>query len=290
MEEPFRIDAKILQEPLDTLLIAASNKLEREWPASVPCTPSSPVYLRAFVLVSRNIYRTMGYFCADKPPDPDRKPEYASAAGPLARVILEIVFNVVFMLEDLPARTERFEKAGWRSMAEDLEKFTKAYGEDPDWSPYLKTFGDHVIEGGRGFFRLTDTEFENPRSIKKWPLPGGMRDEASAELADFLGYLRDWFYKNLSEEAHVNWIGLVRLSAGLMGDFGGAVDVDWNLKKQKSDTLATTVILLLVLLSELEMSLKIGLGSKIPYLWRIMNEGFLSSKEVYLRRYDGKLS
>jgi hypothetical protein len=288
VQEVFRIDAKVIEEPLDMLLTAASNKLEREWPASVPCHPSSPVYLRAFVLVSHNIFRAMRYFCADKPPDPSRKPEYANAARPLARVILEIVFNVIFLLEDLTSRTERFEKAGWRSMAEDLERFTKSYGEDPDWSPYLKVFGDHV-ERGREFFRLTEAEFENPRSIPKWPLPRGMREQASTEVAAHLQYLADWFYKNLSEDAHVNWLGLVRLGAGLMGDYGGVIDVDWNLAKQKSDTLATTVILLLVLLSELEISLKLGLGPKLPYLWRIMNEGFLASKEVYVRRFDGRL-
>jgi len=286
-QELFRIDAKVIQEPLDTLLIAASNKLEREWPTSIPCHPSSPLYLRAFVLVSRNIFRAMGYFCADKPPDPMRKPEYANAARPLARVILEIVFNVVFMLEDLSTRTERYEKAGWRSMAEDLEMFRKTYGDDPDWSPYLKTFGEHV-KRGQEFFHLTDAEFENPTFIKKWPSPGGMRDEASPELDSFLRYLRDWFYRNLSDDAHVNWVGLVRLGAGLLGDIDG-IDTDWSVAKQKSDTIATTVILLLVLLSELEITLGLGLGSKLPYLWRIMNEGWLAAKEVYLRRYDGRL-
>ncbi len=135
MREPPILEAKVIEKDIDDLLIAAANKLEREWPPSLP--DESAVCLRGFVLISRNTFRTIRYFCADKPPDTERRLEYSLSASPLARVILEAVFNTAFLLEDLSARTSWFMKAGWRSMREDLDRLEATYGKDPDWHDYL---------------------------------------------------------------------------------------------------------------------------------------------------------
>jgi hypothetical protein len=115
-----------------------------------------------------------------------------------------------------------------------------------------------------------------------------MRKVASPALADHLQYLGDWFYKHLSEDAHVSWMGVVRLSAGLL-QIGNPDVVEENQQKQKINTVQTTIVLLLALVSEIEISLKLGLRPDTMYLWRLMNEGSVVSKELYARRYKGRL-
>src|SRR5690348_10692932 len=97
-----KLEADVFVPQLANALEALGNRLEREWPATIPEPPGSATLLRTLVLASGNTWRTVRYVCADLPKDPARKIEYALALVPLARVILEAVFTVVFLFEDLP--------------------------------------------------------------------------------------------------------------------------------------------------------------------------------------------
>src|SRR5207244_2630765 len=103
---------------LDSLGVATFNKLEREWPSAVPAHKASSLVLRLLVAVSENTYRTIRYFCADKSDDGARKLQYALSAPPMARTILDALFTIIFLFEDLPARTAWYVRAGWREMEE----------------------------------------------------------------------------------------------------------------------------------------------------------------------------
>jgi hypothetical protein len=123
---------------LDDLLQFTANKLEREWPPEASTHEYSQGLLLSLVLVSFNTYRTMRFFCADKPPDPQRKAEYTLSAGPLARTVLDALFTELFALEDLASRTEWFHKSGWREVVEECAKAKAEHEENPNWQPYIQ--------------------------------------------------------------------------------------------------------------------------------------------------------
>src|SRR5262245_51002445 len=199
MADKYPIDAKVILDPLDSLVETFLNKIEREWPRHVQAHPDSPLYLRGFVAIAKNLFRTMRYFCADKDRDKEleRRLEFTKSAPPLARVVLEILYNTTFMLEDLPGRTTWFEKAAWSSMREELEHREREFGNDPDWADHLKRFQNQV-ERGVSQFNITPEEQKDPGLIPYWPTPGKMANSASPELASYFRYLDAWFYGNLS--------------------------------------------------------------------------------------------
>ena len=203
----------MIWNPLDELLQKAENLLERRWREFLPpphdvTSDTAALLLRGFVVIARNTFKTMRFICADKPPDPDRKPDFARAAPPLARVILEVLFTVTFMLEDLPARVRWFERAGWRSMHEDLERLRGAYQADPDWREVLSEREERLLHG-RLHLGVTEEQVANPRQIPRWPIPSKMKHHAPA-LKEHFQFLEDWFYGHLSADAHVSWPGFVR--------------------------------------------------------------------------------
>jgi hypothetical protein len=280
-----RLDSRVVFEPLDKLLISFENKLDREWPPHLPTGDSSSLLLHGFVAIASNTFKTIRYICADTPPDPLRKLEYARAAPALSRVILEILFNVTFMLEDLPARVAWFEKAGWLAMWEDLQRLRQAYGSDAEWTENLAE-REARLEAGRAFLGLSEAEAMDPRGkISRWPLRQKMADRSPA-LRAHLTFLGDWFYKNLSEDAHVSWLGFVRHSVVLLNPTGK--DLTERVQNLKYELLTTTTALLLALLSEIELGVGLNLAQRLEYVWGLVRSA-PQAREIYDRRYAGRL-
>jgi len=278
------LDAAVIFDPLDALLRATSAKLEREWPSHAPGGETSSILLRGFVEISSNVWNTMRYFCADKPPDVSRKLEYSRCAPALARVVLEALFNVTFILEDLQPRTEWFEKAGWRAMSERLERIRSAYQSDPDWTDYIGRC-EAQVQTGIHALGITSSEAANPTLIPRWPLLKQMKS-ASPQLKSHFEYLGDWFYKSLSEDVHLSWPGFIRHSV----TFLRLVDRDFteDLQRQKIETMTVTIALLVALLSEIEIAIGVSLRTRIGYVWGLMID-HQPSRELYRRRYEGLL-
>lgn len=160
-----------IREPLDSLLVSIGNKLEREWPERWASIPGAAILLRAISKVAENTYKTIRFICADSPPDPSRKLEYALSVPPLTRTILDSVFTVVFIFEDLPARTEWFYKSGWRELYEEHQRYQNTYGSDQKWATWLAE-KSALIENTKACWGITPEEASNPNTIKWWPNPG----------------------------------------------------------------------------------------------------------------------
>lgn len=134
MTEKHRIDGKVVIDALDPVIETILNKIDREWPPGVRCHPDSRLYLKGFAAIARNLFRTIRFLCATegRENEPERRIEYTKSAPPLSRVMLEILYNTAYVLEDMPTRTVSFEKAGWRNMSEDVARFKAESEGDPD--------------------------------------------------------------------------------------------------------------------------------------------------------------
>jgi hypothetical protein len=276
------IEFEAIRERLDSLLTATANKLEREFPTQIENGRDLGGLLRCFVLVAQNTYMTMRYFCADIPADPARKPEFALSGGPLARTILDQLFTVVFLLEDLPERAAWYEKAGWRELKEFNVKAHASYGADPLWKDYLEGH-DLLVSTAKGWWQVTPEEEASPKKIAYWPLPSQMVKLATtSEVKSYLRYLDDWFYRELSQDSHLSWPGLTRRAAFLL--IPHPQDEDYaRLSKQKSNVLVTTIIMLLATLSEIEGALHFGFSEHLRYLWTVINS-ISASAEIFNTR------
>src|SRR5436309_10006130 len=174
-----------VQSKLDRLLLALANKLERE---KLPPTIVAPAPARAFLTVNvqlaRYTFRTICYVCADKRlKEHDWKWEYTLILPPLNRTILDSVFSVVFMLEDVGARSRWYHESGFREAREELDRYRKQYGGTPEWEPWLRRYED-MLRHGSNQFGITLTSLS--QKVRCGRIPAKCRAwRATRELATF---------------------------------------------------------------------------------------------------------
>ncbi len=276
------------REKLDDLLEAVFNLIDRDWPSKYAHNIDLKVILLGTVKITENTYRSIRYLCADRPKSVARKLEFAVSVPPLARTILDSVFNVVYLFDDLDHRLEWYHKSGWREAYEEYLRYRDRYGHDPAWKEYLgwqKAFADYAREQ----WDITDDEVSNVKSIQWWPNPGKMaRDpHVSQDRRCYLRYLNDWFYKTLSADSHLSWPGFARRSGHFLNN-----DEEKRLnllRKYKSDCVTGTISLVLSLLSEIECEFKFGRAQRLKEVWATLGEVVLETKELYEFRYAGRL-
>ncbi len=283
-----RLDFAKVAGPLDTELVAYANLLDREPPKTRDATSIARTLLRYLVLVSDNTYHTMRFFCADEPKGEKPKSEYALSAPPLARTVLDALCTVIFLFEDLEARVTWYFKSGWREYAEEHQRLLEAYGADHQWTTF---FLEHaaVVDNERIASSVTPQEQANPaRLVPWWPIPGQMvsHNGTSQARRDYLKYLNDWFYRELSQDSHLSWRGLARRVAYLALPRDNA---SWDrVQKQKSDTMFTTIILLVAMLSEIEVALGYDRKDRIVGIWDTIIPFSKPAEELFNLHYRGR--
>jgi hypothetical protein len=91
-------DFKVIAEPLDSLLSALENKIEREWPQRfAPIAGARELFLLTFRTANAT-YRSVRWLCAEKPPDPARRLDYCISVPPRNRTILDHLFTTLSAL------------------------------------------------------------------------------------------------------------------------------------------------------------------------------------------------
>ncbi len=288
------IDFSVITRPLDSLLAALENKIEREWPVHLAGIRGAHALFLLTLRTSTATYRSVRYLCADKPPDPDRRLEYSVSVPPLNRTILDSIFTVVFVLEDPPSRCDWFFAADWRETRIELERHEAEYGHLPEWrecQTKLRAYSD----AGIAIAGVSAAQVAQPSSIPKWPNPGGMvKHGASSRLPlpstrAFLKYLNDWFYADLSQQSHLGGSGLMKRAGGLINDYRKNPDTEANLRRYKNSQVGQTVSLILVLASEMEAYFNFGLRERLQYVWGVLTPYVGVAKELYERRYASLL-
>jgi len=79
------------------------------------------------------------------------------------RTLLDCLFNIVFMLEDIESRSIWFHKSGWREQKLELNKWKIEYASDPEWDEWLKKLGD-LTERGKAHYFITEEELRIPKN------------------------------------------------------------------------------------------------------------------------------
>jgi hypothetical protein len=282
------LDFGAIQKELDSLLIAVPNKIDREWPPALSKNGLAQTMLHTTALVSANTFKSIRFLVAQKPVDPSRRLEYALSTPPLTRTILDSLFNVVFLFEDFTKHSKWYFKSGWRELRQEHERYTATYGGDPDWKDWLK-WQQKGLQMVEVLAQITAAEKADPKSIPWWPNPGKMpqHPRVSSATRDYLTYLNDWFYRELSAASHLSLLGLLDRGGHLVNE--GDPNQYRFLDKYRSDCVFTTITILLALLSEIEIGLGLGVATRLKYVWSVVASYCGATKNVYERRYATNL-
>lgn len=239
-------------------------------------------------------YRSIRFLCADKPPDPNRELEFSVSVPPLNRTILDNLFTVLFVLEDPSTRCDWYFRADWRETRLELERFRTEYGHLPEWRDWLGRLTQYS-DAGIAIAGVSPAEVSNPSSIPRWLNPGQMvNHEVSSKSAlppkrVFLKYLNDWFYSDLSQQAHLGGSGLMKRAGALINDYRRNPQTEEALRRYKNSQVGQTVALVLALASELEAYFNFGLRERTQYLWGVVAPTIVVAKELYEKRYASLL-
>jgi hypothetical protein len=288
-----KLDSTIITEPLDSLLAALGHKIEREWPSGLHAVRGArELFLLTFRLAAVT-YRSVRFLSADKPPDSNRKLEYCLSVPPLNRSILDNLFTVMFVLEDLPERCLWYHKAEWREQVIEFQRYKSEYGHLADWQVWLNRLSG-LTDLGVKMFGISPEEVAQPLSIVRWPNAGAMVTYCLSPTVPvppnraFMKYLNDWFYADLSQQSHLGGTGLMKRASALIRERDDP-EREVALNKNKYTWMGLSFALMLALSSEMETFFKFGLRERLNYLWGITGSAVVVAKGMHEKRYKDLL-
>lgn len=283
------LDFRLIGPPIDTLLVAYDNTLQREWPGKWRGLNDPRLLVHGSVVVSVTNYQLIRFLCRDKFIDPYQTRKFVTAIPPLTRSILDSLFALVFLFDDVPAKAAMFAKGGWRKLCEETERIQRDYSSNPKWIEALKQ-REEKMEEMRTARGLPPCGAETAK-LPFWPTPGQMirSRDLSDERKRYLTYLNDWYYRDLSSSAHLSFPGLILRSKPLFTWLEDDQSREADLKFLRAVFLTQTICLLLALLSEVQIEAGFAFADRLKYIWRIMVEHFDVAKEIYELRYASRL-
>lgn len=283
-----------LQEKLDMLARATVNKIEREWPAHYRHLPFAQGFFGLSLKLARHTYRTVFYLCADQRlTEYDWKWEYTLCLPTVNRTLLDSLFNIVFMLEDLEPRSAWYHQSGWRETRLEYERYKGQYGGDQAWNRWFDG-AKEILDKGVQHFGISSSELAGPPQKATWPNPGRMPNHGvdpnnRPPDREFLAYLNDWFYREMSAESHLSFFGLAKLGALLLRhdlpeQYSEKIESDFY-PKHRAIQVSRTVILLLSLISEIEHHFNFGLSLRVLEIWGSLTVSVPEADEIFEKRY-----
>lgn len=274
IKEPESIDFKVINQPLEevTNLVISQLKNENKNPKNFY------FILKGLITTSFQTYKSIRKLIATEP-------KYPAQAHFLSRTLIDTLFTIIMLGENPVEHSREYELAGYRGMWEEYNRELEKYRNNQDWKKYLEE-KKKCIESAAENFGVSDEEKENPNKIKFWPIPSTML-KSKVFCKDNQKFLEDvyyWRYGQSSEWSHLKWTGMA------LGVFSTDPECHWIPGKFESDAVYTSILFLLMIISEIEILCTYGLVQKLRYIWGILYHCFSESAEYYGLRYEKLLN
>lgn len=268
---------------LTKLTQRALNHLEREWPTS---KPSAGCYLLRGLIAASNAHaEALHQIFFGKRRDGGEEGRLYPSTIPVVRSMLEILMLAHFLLDDLGPRAESYTKAGWREQALVHERLKRRFGKKEPWSKWLDSHAE-VLRQQEALVQLSAAERADPKKVPYWKNPGKfIRDIRDPDRKQTCLDLEVWYYGELSAGAHAAYLGLATVFSLVVQR-----DTDQRQRAQKGFRLQMLPLALafqLMLLGEIELEFKFGMGKKLVGLWPPILLAREDIEELYNRRYAG---
>lgn len=235
---------------------------------------------------ARNSYEAVRYLSGDTPEDYRRKPNYVLVVPAINRQLLDMLFTIVYMLDDFGARSLQYERAGWRELKEETQRLKTRFAKDRDWKQYFAN-ADNMIEIGIRYLGIAADEIRNPKLIPYWKTPTKLKDE-NTRSRSFLRYLEKWLYADTSAQAHVSSFGLGVTSPFLMADL--LPDHTYDLTKNRPvyhfKHFSRTALVTLAIATEIDGHYRLGNHSQAAYVWNIFADYAPEARDMLDQRYE----
>jgi len=290
-----KFDFGLIKAKLDGLLFNVSRSLERglrEASASGNLGAARDyTLLLLFVHVAINSYNAVRYLINESgPKDYLRKPAFMFVVPSINRQLMDMLFTLVYMLDDFPHRRLMYERASFREFYESTHRFRTKYKRDPEWKHYFRV-ADALRKQGISELGITSAEIKNPKAIRYWPHPGGIEDEPTASRP-FLRWFNEWVYRDTSAEAHVSPFGLSAMARFFLTSISNP-DEDLTTRREyqiyKFVHFSRTTLTVLAVATELNSFFKLGCDDSVGYLWKVMCEHVADAQDAYEKRYSSKI-
>lgn len=102
-------------------------------------------------------------------------------------------------------------------------------------------------------------------------------------------YLNDYFYIDLSQQAHLGAWGMVKRGGFLIDEIRSLEDTESKIEKYRHYQIGQAVALVLALASEIELHFNFGLRSDALFVWGVAAPVIVVVNEVYQKRCRGLL-
>ncbi len=289
-------DARIVQTPLQGLLRNMESELARLLKQAMAShNTEAERRLSLFLIMLRftkNSYEAASFLSSDSEDAPKRKKEFALILPPTNRQLLDLLFTLVFMLDEFPTRSMAYELSGYRQAREEYDKFQARYGTHPKWQTHLLILREWMPTMEK-YFSINPEQKARPDQIKYWRAPYKLM-KTPTKSQPFMQFLEKWLYGETSAQAHLNAAGLFSVAVFLISDFAPNDEqktiAERNFGKYKFRHFSRTLITVLAIASEIDNFCKLKNRETLSRLWVLLGGYAEEADDVYKLRYQGMLA
>ena len=201
---------------------------------------------------------------------------------------MDLLFNLIYMLDDFSVRSLQYQRAGWRELDQEYRMFKTHFPKDPEWKQHFANV-KKVLEEMILRFGITEDERKNPKLVPFWKHIYELKDDQT-QGRSFLRYLEKWLYGDTSAQAHLSFGGLMMVGPFLFADLVGGQDEELVknriIHQYHFKHFSRTAIVTLAIATEIDAYCKLGNGSVLSYLWNIFAEYCAEAREMLQERYN----
>jgi hypothetical protein len=287
------IDAGSFQRPLQELAETIAQKVHREAPKILNAPPF--VSLDMFVLIRQAIHtcNLLFYVNADERRENDCfwNPAYTFVTAPLVRTMIDVLYNITFILEDPATNGAAFRKSGFRKELSDLNEDQTRYGGQRKWDTYI----EHKTKGLDLAIRSSGLNKSDILQQQPWKTLGKYLSEkgTGAALTPHQAFLKTFTYgmwREYSAMSHGGFEGLLDAAAFYTRD-AQTPDIKSKMDeahpKLMSLHLSRAALVLLCIITEVQAYFRFegaNIGPRIHNVWSALMPAF-EVKELYDERY-----
>jgi hypothetical protein len=295
--KPLRqFDYALVLERMDGFLINVDRDLQRRGSQALRAGQHDNerciLLLNLMVRFARNSYDAVRYVAGDTPEDNRRRPNFVLVVPAMNRQLLDLLFSLVYMLDDLSVRSLQYQRAGWRELEQEFRMFKTEFSKDPEWKQHFanvkKTLEVLVVQ-----YSITAEERRDPKLVPFWKHPFELKDEQT-ESRPFLRYLEKWLYADTSAQAHLSFGGLVMVAPFLVAELVGGQDEEFVnsriIHQYRFKHFSRTAIVALAIATEINSYYNLGNNDAAAYLWNVFADYSAEAKEMLKHRYEKLLS
>jgi hypothetical protein len=290
-------DAQIVQVPLRGLLLNMDRDLERIFERDKRSTDrfaerKSSLFL-IMMRLTINAYQAICFLISTEGDSPRRKRKFALVVPPINRQLMDLLFTLVYMLDDFPARSLAYELSAYRQVREEYDQFHTRYAGDRKRKEYFANLLQ-LRETLESYLPITPEQKRNPKLIEYWYTPNRLANMPT-KSRPFMRFLDKWLYGDTSALAHLNAAGLFSNGAIALSDLAPDEEMRALIDSRFIDQYTyrhfpRTLITVLAIATEIDTFCQLNNREQVSRIWGLLSGYVEEAKDVYKKRYEAMLT